>query len=129
MSIAASLDDLRRDNPGCSLVAFGDLGTRLVLRASSDAPCAQEHYDRICAQAAQVFSSCDVVAEASGHSCKDATAATMLTQTETRIFVRSPADKVDFICCVCEPGHSSDAITSMAATALREISQEQKCNL
>jgi len=128
MGIAESLDDLRRENPGCSLVAFGDLRTHLVLRTSSETPCAQEHLDRICTLAAQTFSSCDLIHKAGDTPETGGTAAVVLTANETTVFVRSDTDKSDFICCVCAPNDRTDTIAPMAAKALCEISQDQKCN-
>lgn len=128
MSIATSLDTLRRDIPGCTLVAFGDLGTRLVLRTSSDTHCAQEQLDQICTQAAQLFSSCDLIEQVSGLSRTGPAHATVLGPGETTVLVRSEIDAADFICCICTPDHPINDIATKAAGTLRDISQDQKCS-
>jgi hypothetical protein len=48
MSVADELDRLRASLPGCALVAFGDLGARIVLCASDAEKRPQEKLDALC---------------------------------------------------------------------------------
>ncbi len=59
MTVADRLDRLRAVADGCSLAAFGDLRTRLMLRVSSDHPWPQERLDELCTQAVRCFDRAD----------------------------------------------------------------------
>lgn len=117
-SIAVALDRLRAAQAGCALVAFGDLGTRLVLRTSAEKTQPQEFLDRICEQAVQTFALCDSAGSGANH-------ATVVSQKDTRLFVRCKGNGSDFLCCVCDGDDDLEDFAASAKTMLREMSQGQ----
>lgn len=122
MTIDQGLDGLRDNHPGCRLAAFGDLGTRLMLRTSSDDTHPQEYLDRICAQAAQNFALSDKVCPdetASGAGCQDVV---IVTPQDARVMVRSADNPSDFLCCICDPAAPLTAIAQEAAQVLQKLS-------
>lgn len=126
MSISEQLDGLRAAIPGCSLVAFGDLDARLVLRSSSDRPRPQERLDELCAQAASVLSDAAgdmMLTQLFGKSGHAPTDAMVLTQSETRIFVRSEGPQADVLCCVCDTTDAARQATAAARSTLQKISE------
>lgn len=49
MDVAAELDRLRQDVPGCDIVVLADLSTDMVLASSADLPPSQESLDKLTA--------------------------------------------------------------------------------
>ena len=114
MKIARALDDLRAGHRGCDLVAFGDLGTRLVLRSSCDATRPQEFFDQLCSQAARAFALSDGLPRPEGQEAGDEVV--VLTPLDTRVFVRSAGDGSDFIGCIGDDDlHTGDMAKAGAA--------------
>ncbi|MCP5087729.1 MAG: hypothetical protein GY952_13125 [Rhodobacteraceae bacterium] len=124
MTLAERLDELRLKQPGCQLVAFGDLGTRLILRTSSQTPFPQENLDQLCMLAAQTFSLCDKV-QGEGGVGNDAI---IHTPNETTVIVRSQTSGDDFLCCLCESDENAREFAKSAAIMLNEISQVHRCS-
>lgn len=118
MTIADELDGLRRAIPGCSAVVLGDMSARLVLRASLARQMPQETLDRICATAASLLTGplADVAASegSAGHVA-------LIGGGGVRIFVRSPADEADMLCCLCPPDVDINGAAGLARSALAAI--------
>ena len=124
MTIDAELDAIRNSFSGCSLVAFGDSRTRLMLRSSHEQACHREHLDELCAQAANCFNLLDAASHddqgpRSGiaRPCE----AIVLTTSDMRAFVRAEEGGSDFICCVCDSPHVEIDIVKAAQEALHKI--------
>jgi predicted regulator of Ras-like GTPase activity (Roadblock/LC7/MglB family) len=118
MSIADQLDDLRRAIPGCSAVVLGDLSAGLVLRASLARQMPQEELDRLCALAAAVLAGPVAVAAANGSGADHAA---LLSGGNVRVFVRSPGDDADVLCCLCPPDVDITAAAALARSVLAGI--------
>lgn len=124
MTIDAELDALRNLFPGCSLVAFGDARTRLMLRSSHEQARHREHLDELCAQAANCFDLLDAASyDDHGPNRKNARPceAIVLTPNDMRAFVRAEEGGSDFICCVCDTPHAKIDIVKAAQEALSKI--------
>lgn len=124
MSLDADIERLRTSLSGCSLVAFGDASTRLMLRASQEKACHREYLDELCAQAANCFEVMGAVTETSGNvdqHGEQACEAIVLTSKNTRIFVKSEAEASDFLCCVCDTPRDLDAVVKAAKETLCKI--------
>lgn len=120
MRIADQLDTLRAALPGCDFVAFGDLGTQLILRTSSARSRPQEQLDQIANSAAQMFT-----LQAATHTDLMATepedGIVVLTPTEARFLLRSDRNKADFLCCAVPLGTSIAAIQGPARQFLNDV--------
>ncbi|MDQ2090890.1 hypothetical protein [Marimonas arenosa] len=121
MTIAQGLDDLRANHPGCRLAAFGDLGTRLILRTSTDETHPQEFLDLICVQAAQNFSLSDKVRPADADPETAGREVVVMTSRDVRVIVRSTDNPSDFVCCICETGTSVEDVAVDAAAVLHKL--------
>lgn len=118
MSIAQGLDYLRDGHPACSLAAFGDLGTRLVLRSSAATEHPQEFYDQFCAQAAQGFGLSDGLPRP--EDTAPGNEVIVLTPQDARVFVRSPDNGSDFVGCICDAQQDLEDLAGAAAAMLSE---------
>ncbi|MCA0869800.1 hypothetical protein LCL97_03085 [Seohaeicola saemankumensis] len=128
MSISAHLDGLRSAVPGCSLVAFGDLDARLVLRASSDRPRPQEQLDELCMQAASLLSNTageTVMQRVFGETGEIPIEAVVLTPDDVRVYVRSAAEQSDVLCCLCDSAMDAEGAIAAARRVLNKISDGQ----
>lgn len=128
MNISAQLDGLRMAVSGCSLVAFGDLDARLVLRASSDKPRPQEQLDELCSQAAGFLSDAAgnaVMTRVFGEPGDAPTEAIVLTSDDVRVFVRSPGPQADVVCCLCDSAMDAEGAIIAARRVLTRISDNQ----
>ena len=123
MNISERLDVMRQAEPGCNLVAFGDLGTRLVLRSSAATQQPQEYLDQLCAQAEQGFGLQDLLgSQEEPHQTNEVL---VITPRETRIFVRSSvtgdtADN-DAILCVCNDEQTAQSLIQPAKAVLDDL--------
>lgn len=117
MTIGQDLDRLRASLPGCSVAAFGDAATRLVLRASHEDGCRREFLDELCDRAAGCFGLMDA---ASGIA-QDGTAneAMVLSGGHAGLFLRDAAQSYEFLGLVCDrsqdPGHAFEAARNTLA--------------
>ncbi len=122
MNIAEKLDALRNTLPACDLVAFGDLGTRLVLRTSATRPCPQEQLDRIAALAARSFALSDAVHAELGLPAPEQDIL-VLTAQDTRLLARSRRNAADFLCCSVPPGKAVPPLSGPAHAFLDDIAE------
>ncbi len=116
--IAEHLDALRATLPLARLTAFVDLHSELVLINSASYQPRQEELDRLAASAARALSSAN---EPSGAA--NQTEAILLTSDNTMVFVRSPIDQNEALCCVCDPSADANAALDGVHTAMDEIAK------
>lgn len=124
MNISQALDTLRSSFPGCSLVTFGDLATRVVLRSSHDRSYRREHLDELCSQAAGCFALMDraALAEGSRNDCAARPAeAIILTSKGANGFVRAGEGGTDFLGFACDSPVMAGDIAGEAAKTLAAI--------
>lgn len=123
MSIVEKLDSLRAAAPGCSLAAFGDLNTRLVLRTSAARPWPQERLDELCMQAARCFASADSpgVAEHFLDEGERIDQAILLEPSEVRLFLRAPEEESDLLCVVCHSVGDFERVERLARDTVRTL--------
>lgn len=121
MTFADRIHALRNEIPGCRMVAFGDVRTRLVLRASHERGVRREFLDRLCHEAATCFGLTDVERQDS----KGEEEAMVLTTDDVRIYLRGNENDTDFLCLVCDlesdPNHSIK-VGHRALRTLTEVS-------
>ena len=107
MDVTETLDAMRSELRGCSLVAFTDLGSKLVLCSSAAAKPAQEELDRLSELAQVVLDG--AVAEGAApllvHGGGDTRAGSvvLLSESEARVFLRAPGEVAEALVCVCSP--------------------------
>ncbi len=125
MNIAERLETIRQTTPGCELIAFGDLGTRLVLRSSAVSQPPQEYLDQLCAQADHGFDLQDALASQVSPHPETVPEVMVITAQEIRIYIRSKtADQdtaSDAILCVCDSAITAKALVAPAITLLNDL--------
>ncbi len=125
MNIAERLDTMRQAAPGCDLIAFGDLGTRLVLRSSATTQPPQEYLDQLCAQADHGFVLQDALAGQVSSHPDTMPEVMVITPQETRIYIRAQnADQdtaSDAILCVCDSEITAKALIAPAINLLNDL--------
>jgi hypothetical protein len=127
MSVSDALDDLRSEIPGCSLVAFADLSSRIVLTASSVMKPAREELDALSSAAHLALDGS--VGEGASSLWGDAgeaaaETAMLLSASEARIFMRSPGENPEALICVCAPDSDLEMVVDCARVALKRIVSE-----
>lgn len=124
MSIDEEINALRASVPGCSLVAFGDADTRLMLRSSHEKTCKREFLDELCAQARGCFEMLDSLPQETG-GCDVSKPRLLdpivLTPSQTRVFVRTESGGSDFLCCVCGATRDTEGLIQAAQQTLQKI--------
>lgn len=127
MNLAARLETMRQGVPGCTLVAFGDLGTRLVLRCSAETSPPQEILDELCTQAEHGFFLQDALLGADTAHDRTVAEVSVVTPHETRMYIRVPgaADETanDAILCVCDTEKIAREMIAPAKTLLDDLSR------
>ncbi|WP_137700731.1 hypothetical protein [Marimonas lutisalis] len=122
--IARHLGNLRERFPGCTLAAFGDLNTRLLFRVSSENACVQEYLDELCGLATRGFALVDTATGAGSNDTRANNEIVMFEPGETKVFVRSPANHYDFVCCIFLSDAPVSKIVSAAVVLLRDVAGE-----
>lgn len=127
MSVSEALDDLRSEIPGCSLVAFADLSSKIVLTASAAMKPAREELDALSVAAHLALDG--AVAEGAAAVWSDtaealAETAMLLSANEARVFMRSPGENPEALICVCAPDCNLETVVDCARTALKRIVSE-----
>ena len=120
MGIAEQLEEFQTAADGCSLVAFGDRQTRLMLRVNSDTPWPQEKLDALCGQGADCFelAASEALAGHFGTAKDEPFCAIHMTARDVRLFFAAGEDDTDMICCVCPSGGHIADVTGMARTLI-----------
>ena len=124
MSVTDRLHDMRTGIDSCSLIAFGDLRTRLVLVSSATRQQPQERLDLLCREAAACFDAIDLdIVRAYRPELADAPLRNIfvLTPRETRVHVRSETDVSDVLSGVCGPAGDAIALASGSSDTLAGI--------
>ncbi|MEE4187614.1 MAG: hypothetical protein V2I76_04100 [Roseobacter sp.] len=122
MTIQAYLDGLRAETPGCRLTAFGDLSTKLVLRTSTDRPCAREVLDALCDSAVQCFSATETETPSdltgAGYYGRSAI---LFTASQSVVFARPATTPEDVIFAVVDSARDVDHALSALRRTLGKI--------
>jgi len=127
MNLAARLETMRQGVPGCTLVAFGDLGTRLVLRCSAEFSPPQEFLDELCTQAEHGFLLQDALLGSDSARDWIPSEVSVVTPHETRMYIRAPGTAQetanDAILCVCDTEETAREMIAPAKTLLDDLSR------
>lgn len=107
MSLHEHLDTLRQQNADIETVTYMDIGSGMVLYASSKVRPRQEVLDELCKTAARLIGGVD------GSSA----VAVSLGPTEATILHRSPDEPSEVICAVCAPDAQIEEILGGIADA------------
>lgn len=115
MGVEDELEALRADFPGCAVIAFADLDTRLVLVSSGESAARRDTLDRLCAGAVELFA----MAERAGVTAPD----TVLRSEAGRIEVslRDPNSPNDALCAICAMETDLGGYLSRARDVLRTL--------
>ena len=126
MSVSDALDTLRSEIPGCSLVAFADLSSKIVLTASSATQPDREELDALSAAAHLALdgSIADGASPVFGGETALAETAMLLSASEARVFMRSPGENPEALICVCAPDCNLEMVVDCARTTLTRIVSE-----
>ncbi len=121
MTFSDQIHALRAEISGCRLVAFGDVQTRLMLKASHGADVRREVLDQLCDEAASCFDMIDIA----GDEVQGSKHATILTSQDMRIFVNSPTNTSDFLCLICDLQSDPERLIAIGQKALHKLTVEQ----
>ena len=130
MSVTDALDAMRSEIPGCSLVAFADLKSQLVLSASALGQPGQEELDALSNAAQLVLEG--AVAESAATVWSDANpdaaaeTAMLLTEAEARVFLRASGGAPEALICVCGPDSDLDLVLQQGRATLARIQGESQ---
>lgn len=125
MNVMEALDALREDVPGCSVAAFTDLSSRVVLCASAATRPGQEELDALseaaalCLDGALAEGARPVWAEAAPDAA--AGAAMLISDAGLRVALRAPGNATEALVCLCAPGTDPDRVVGRARAALDRI--------
>ncbi|MCV2882964.1 hypothetical protein [Actibacterium sp. XHP0104] len=121
MALTAYLDEIKTDFASCEVVAYVDLGSRLVLRVNSENARPQEWLDRLGVAAAEMLNGelAQSFGTAGGHSDE----AMIETGGVRFVFVRSPADPIEALCCTCTPDTDIEALTARMRDTLIRLAE------
>ncbi len=124
MNVAAKLEELRGALPGCTLVAYADLSSDLTLCVSARVKPPQEQLDALCMTAAAFLNGLGTVASGEQKAIlRDQ--AVVLTAMDVQIFLRSPKDASDALCCICSGGIDFNIVAQQARATLLQIAAQQ----
>lgn len=122
MDITAELDALRTELQGCSLVAFTDLNSQLVLCSSAASQPLQEELNALSASAQLALDGAFAEGAAPVWGGENAAEVAMLmTGDEIRMFFRSPGNSSEALICVCSASTDLDAAATEARAGLARI--------
>lgn len=124
MNVAAELDAMRSELSGCSLVAFTDLSSRLVLCTSAVSKPVQEELNALSEAANLALDGAFAEGAAplwSQTGDVPAETAVLMTGAEVRVFLRSPAKPNEALVCVCAPDAELEAIVDSGRSTLDRI--------
>lgn len=124
MNVQSHLDDLREGTPGCTLTAFGDLSSSLILRSSSHEALQRETLDKLCESAHWSFDVLEHIHAASASSGTEAQQVVLFSHKEATIFVRSLQEINDMICATVGPGQPLQTALNATAACLNAIEGE-----
>ena len=125
MDVTEALDALRSQMSGCSLVAFADLNSKLVLCTSSATRLPQEELDHLSQTAHLVLEG--AVAEGAASVWAETAAgapagtAMLLSESEARVFLRAEGDSSEALVCVCAPDADLEKVVDCGRSTLKSI--------
>ncbi len=128
LTVAKELEDLRTSVPGCSLVIFGDLFSQVTLCVSARSRHKQEQLDAICVTAGNLLDGAAAQSASSALGFPEGTGisqAVILSPDEVQIFLRSPFEEADVLCCVGSSSLDIDQTNTEAHSAFLHISKSQ----
>ena len=118
MGVEDQLQALRADFPGCAIVAFADLGTRIVLVSASEGTARRDTLDGLCAGAVELFTA----AQAAGEEGADLVLRSHLGKIE--LALRDPASADEALCAICAPETDVDGFIERARAVLNDLGQD-----
>ena len=123
MDVTETLDAMRSSLPGCSLIAFTDLGSKVVLCTSAAVKPAQEEMDKLSALAELMLAGTMAESAAPILEADDARAgcAVLHSEADAKVFLRSPGDSEEALVCVCSPGIDLEKVVDSGRSALETI--------
>ncbi len=125
MDITAELDAMRAELQGCALVAYTDLSSQLVLCTSAASNPVQEEMNALSQAAGLALNG--AFAESAAPSWggePPPQVAVLMTGSEARLFLRSPANPSEALVAVCAPDTDLDAAVTHAQSTLDRIGQQ-----
>lgn len=125
MSVADELDKLRATLPGCTLVAFGDLASSIVLCASAEEKRPQEELDALCTAASTALDGAYAIPLSDALGGAALTQAVTVKPGEIQLFLRSHLDDCDALFCTFADQTDIRDIVSAGRTTLHRISRLQ----
>lgn len=125
MDITEELDAMRSDVRGCTLVAYADLTSKLVLCTSAAVKPAQEEMNAL-SQAAQLALD-GAYAESAAPSwggTAPAEVSVLMTGADARLFMRAPSNPEEALMCVCAPDTDLEAAVAEGRETLKRIASQ-----
>jgi len=121
MRIDEDLKAIKGSADGCSLVALGDLQTRLVLRFVAEERLTQERLNHMCAEASRAFRSAAALYQGVASETSTHDNAMIVTPEAYEVFIRSSQNTTDVICCSCKDRRTADHLVTQARKLLRKM--------
>jgi hypothetical protein len=121
MDVTAVLDEFRQKAQGCDLAAFTDLGTGMILCASSGVRRPQEELDALSESAAAVLSETMADSVSPVIDADDPLSAITVTAFEARVYLRTPALPSEALICICAPGADLAGVVEHGRATLERI--------
>lgn len=122
MNVTEALQTLRRDLPGCALVAYGDLDARLVLASASDTRHPREVLDALCLAADTCLCGPGARIAAQALGLPRLTRATAMREGRLSLFLRAD-DGGDALFCVFDAPTDAGAAAARAQATLRDLAR------
>ena len=119
------LNELRENHPECLAVSLIDLSSGLALRTSAKEKYTQERLDALCSLASELFegNSSEVFSKALDSA--DQQDGIVMTNSQTCLLLRSSADPMEAMFCICSPKADHHKILQSARVCLDKISSVQ----
>lgn len=119
MDISTALDAVRTGISGCTLVAFADINSKLVLSSSAAVTPSREDLDILGEAAGALMTG--GLADGATKAVGATDVAITLTATELRLFLRASQDANEALVCVCDPACDMSAALAVGQNALTEL--------
>jgi len=116
--VVDELDALRDTQDACRTIAFADLSTRMILVTDTASNLPREALDALCRQAATMLGTRSKVVL----GVRPSQTALLANKSSVRVFLRSPDEPNDVLCCVCTPNVDLDKFIASASECLNRIS-------
>ena len=124
MTVSEALDTLRSEVSGCTLAAFADLSSRLVLSSSAASKPMQDELDKLSSAAAEALDGALADGTASlwqKDGAEKPDTSMLITGQEARVFLRSPENAAEALACVCAPDSDIADVLNSGREALQRI--------